>query len=587
MICTDYSNRFSDIVITQDSSFLKLARHFFFPGSNEESNRLFAMNFKGILRFFSCFLAGMVCCEVTLCILEYRAKGHSERSVALDAPTKLPSQHRKQPTNSLLKGIDALDLKCKVFAEGGNLGVTQLGRVEFALNGGNINTDFIDNSGGVDCSDHEVNIKIALNNAVFKKKITHDERDALLVNMKSDVADLVLCDNKAQNQNLSVDKFDNVNDLYSYVKLVEFLEKTAGLNPKIEFLPSKTELSRRKQDNTGLSRPELAVLMAYSKRSVYDNVIGSKIPDDEFYQQYLFAYFPHQMAKKFSDEIKNHPLKREIIANSVANDFINHLGVNFYHTACEFTGLSGCDVIRTFSSAWQIFALKELWHDISLINDSSVRIDMYAKLRLFVKRVIFWLLRNQKHPISVNQIVDSYKKSVERVQHDIFAYLSPDLRSEHNLRLIDLKSKKVPEKLALKIANLDNLYYVLDVILITCATKSNFIDVLTLYFEVGEEFYYNWLNGRVDGLSVQGYWDIMLIKSLKDDIDLQHRRLVIDMVKSSGGGVRGVVKKWKANNIKKVDMFSVFIKSVMTLEDLDYSKMVIAVKHGNILLSSV
>lgn len=480
--------------------------------------------------------------------------------------------------------VDAIELKCKVFAEGGNLGCTQLGRVEFAFNGGNINTDFIDNSAGVDCSDHEVNIKIVLDQAVLKKKITNSERNDLLVQMKSEVADLVLYDNKIQNQNISIDKSDNVNDLYSCIKLIGFLEHTAGLNPQIEFLPSKNELTRRKQGNLGLSRPELAILMAYSKRSLYNSIVSSKVTDEKFYQKYLFEYFPSQIIKSFSKEIQNHPLKKEIIATCATNDFINHLGINFYQSACEFTGISGCDIIRAFSVAWNIFDLKELWNEISMIKDFYLKIDMYTKLRAFAKKVIFWLLKNHKHPVDVEAIIGLYKKHIIEIRDNIDSYVSQDLKCEYNLRLQALKVKKIPELLALKIARLDHLYYVLDVLLIFANKKYNFTEMLMLYFEVGEKFYYNWLQGRVETLPVHNYWDRMLIKSIKDDIDLQHRQLVNDMVKTKSRNVEEVINKWKESNSKKVEMFSMFIKSVMTLEELDYSKLIIAVKQGDILL---
>ncbi len=480
--------------------------------------------------------------------------------------------------------VDANDLRCRVFSEGGNLGMTQLGRVEFAFIGGNVNTDSVDNSAGVDCSDHEVNIKIVLDQATSKKKITHKERDNILLKMKGDVADLVLYDNKIQNQNISIEKVDSEKDIHSYAKLIGFLEETADLNPKVEFLPSQAELSRRKQNNLGLSRPEIAVLMAYSKRSVYNSLINSSLPSDTFYQKYLFSYFPGQMTKVFSAEIESHPLYREIIATCATNEFVNYVGLNFYHIACEFTGLSGCDVIRAFSVSWETFNLAELWHNISEVEDFYIRIDLYTQLRSFIHRVIFWLLKSHKHPLNVTKLVGMYKQPIMKIHGKISDFLSRDLQCEYSVRLDELKVKQIPDDLAVKIASLDNLYYVLDVLWVSCDKKYNLTDVLTLYFEVGERFYYNWLNSRVDSLPTQGHWDRMLIKSVKDDIDLQHRDLVIEMMKLKGVGINSVVDKWTEKNLKKVEMFSVFIKSIMSLEDLDHSKLIIAVKQGNVLL---
>ena len=481
--------------------------------------------------------------------------------------------------------VDAVDLRCRVIAEGGNLGITQLGRVEFAFNGGAVNTDFIDNSGGVDCSDHEVNIKIVLDQAITRKKINNKERDDMLLKMKDIVADLVLNDNKIQNQNISIDTADSVNDIYAYIKLIGFLTETADLNPKVEFLPNKAELSRRKQNNLGISCPEVSVLMAYSKRAVYNNIITSALPDDVFYQKYLFDYFPVQMREVFVEEIKNHPLKREIIATCATNDLINYIGINFYHIACEFTGLSGCDIIRAFSAAWDIFDLDKLWKKISLVKDFSIRVELYAKLRLFLQRVIFWLLRNHSHPIDVTSIIKVYKKNVLDVKGSLSGYLSQDLKNEYNDRMHWCKLHKLSDDLSVEISSLENLYNVLDVIQISLQNKYKFNDVLTLYFEVGEKFYYNWLHGCIDKLTIHGYWEKMLIKSLKDDVDLQHRNLSIDIIKNKKGNVESVISAWKEKNIKKFTVFSKFINSIMSLEELDYSKVIIAIKQSDILLS--
>jgi glutamate dehydrogenase len=255
--------------------------------------------------------------------------------------------------------VNGKELRCKVVGEGGNLGFTQLGRVEYAINRGSINTDFIDNSGGVDCSDHEVNIKIALGEALVNKKLTKKDRDRLLVSMQVEVSNLVLADNLAQDQSISISERKVFEDFDSYKRLIAILEEKVGLDCKLEFLPSSSELLRRYADKLALTRPELAVLSSYSKKAVYLNLILSMLPHDNYYERSLLQYFPTKMRSNYFDYILKHPLKKEIIATVVANNIINHTGIDFFHLAQDYTGLKGCDIARAYSIVWHIFGLEK------------------------------------------------------------------------------------------------------------------------------------------------------------------------------------------------------------------------------------
>ena len=231
--------------------------------------------------------------------------------------------------------VNGKQLRCKVVAEGGNLGFTQLGRVEYALNGGKINTDAIDNSAGVDCSDHEVNIKILLNSVVAEGRMSGEQRNNLLAEMTDEVGALVLRDNYLQTQSLSVRERMLLD---AQTRFIKYLEKAGKLTRAIEFLPSDEELAARKAAKTGLTSPERAVLLAYSKIMLYDALLASKVPDDPYVSTALVRYFPAPLRERYRDQMERHPLKREIIATQVTNDMTNRVGSTFVHRLPEGNG---------------------------------------------------------------------------------------------------------------------------------------------------------------------------------------------------------------------------------------------------------
>ena len=278
--------------------------------------------------------------------------------------------------------INAKDLKCKIVAEGGNLGLTQAARVEYALAGGLINTDYIDNSGGVDCSDHEVNLKIALNQAISAKKITEGERNMFLEQLQDDVTRLVLANSEAQNHSLSMATDDSVNSLNRYISLISILKEKVELNPAFEGLPEKDELQKRTQHRLGLVKPELSVLLSYSKRSTYKTLMQA---DDDFVQTFceslLFEYFPKKMQDRFREEISNHPLRKEICITKLANDIIDHTGLHFFHLTQLNVGTNPFELAKAYSKTWQKLGMKALWRATSKTLDYKQRIEAFQNLR--------------------------------------------------------------------------------------------------------------------------------------------------------------------------------------------------------------
>jgi len=481
--------------------------------------------------------------------------------------------------------VNGKDLQCRVVGEGGNLGFTQLGRIEYAFEGGLINADFIDNSAGVNCSDHEVNIKIALDAAIIDKKITISERNKVLASMQVEVAALVLYYDISQNQSISISINNSVTHFEFYTKLIGILNEKVDLDSALEYLPLKSELSRRHQEKLGFSRPEIAVLTAYSKRSVYENLIGSSLPHDQYYEKFLIEYFPTKMRDAFKEYISNHQLKKEIISAVVSNNIIDHAGPYFFHSAQDYTGLNGCDIARAYSIVWEVFKLEKLWKDIEKIEQYSIKIELFCEIRTFLQRAMFWFLRNKPQPLKVSEIIDKFQSGVTKLFNKSPSLFVGTTKDNYENRHHYFVGQNVPESISSKVSGLSLMYSAMDVVEVANKTNLSVIDVGKIYFDLGEELYYNWLHTKSDQLSQDGYWERMLIKALKDDIYDQQREVTLKVAKMSATNIKEKISKWLQKNNKEVLVFSAFIKSIQCLEDIDTAKLIVATKQSSILVN--
>ncbi|MDM8569430.1 NAD-glutamate dehydrogenase, partial [Thiotrichales bacterium HSG1] len=316
--------------------------------------------------------------------------------------------------------INGSDLRCKVVGEGGNLGFTQQGRIEYVLNNGRINTDAMDNSGGVDCSDHEVNIKILLDAVVANGDVTYKQRNNLLHDMTSSVANLVLQNNYLQTQALSIALSLAPSLLNVHARLLRHLEQSSQLNRELEFLPNNKILAERKTNQQGLNSPELCVLIAYSKITLYKDLLESDLPEEPYFQTVLSNYFPSQLSERFATEISQHPLHREIIATVATNMVVNRASGVFIFLLNEETGQASPDIVRAFMVAWEIFAMQSLWTEIEALDNqvnAQVQISMMIDARKQVERVSRWLLRHHHLDIlkSTNQLKPGVLELTEKL----------------------------------------------------------------------------------------------------------------------------------------------------------------------------
>jgi glutamate dehydrogenase len=491
-------------------------------------------------------------------------------------------------TNDSLR-VNANEIRAKIVGEGGNLGFTQRARIEYARNGGRINTDAIDNSAGVDCSDHEVNIKIALREAIAKKKISVSERNKLLEKMTDDVAKLVLRDNELQTQALTILENQKNRIIEENINLMEVLTKEGRLDRNIEFLPTNDILYQRANAKQGLTRPELAVLLAYSKLYIFDDLINSNLPDDGYFEKDLVNYFPDQMRDKFANEIINHRLKREIIATIVSNSVVNRTGTTFFHRLKEETGLKGCDVARAYTIVRDSFGLRQLWEEIEGLGtkvELATIIDLYSEVDLLIERASKWFLRNFPHPLKTGEIIAEFEPKIEEISKILDTITSKVVRDSMNGRKAKYIQKSVPEKIAQKIAELDVLASAPDIVMVSKRTKLPVKIAGQAYFEIGDRLKIGWLRLEARKLLADSRWDNLAVKTLISIFYDQQMKITEDVLRKGcdKNSCTITLEKWLDGKKKTLSRYSNFIMDLQSQERITNSMLTVAVERVNAVL---
>ncbi len=423
--------------------------------------------------------------------------------------------------------VNADALRCKVVGEGANLGFTQRGRIEYALKGGRINTDAVDNSAGVDTSDHEVNIKILLNEIVVAGDMTRKQRDRLLQELTDDVAGLVLRDNYLQTQCLSVTQTVSSRLLDRHARFMRELEKAGRLDRVIEFLPNEETVAERKAKGLGLTRPELAVLLAYAKIVLADEILATDLPDDPQLGGELLDYFPQRLRERYADEIARHRLRREIITTAVTNEIVNRGGNTFVHEVRENTGMGVAEVARAYIAAREIFDMGKLWQQIEGL-DNVVPATLQAALLLecgrAVERGTTWLLRNEPQRLDIVATVATYRAGVEALIAAQGLIADTD-RAEIDQRIATYVEQGVPQALASRLGIMHLLPPSLDIVRISRTTGVPVEPVGRTYFAVGARFGLDWLRRAAAALPIDTHWDKQAIVAITDDFYGHQREL--------------------------------------------------------------
>ena len=417
--------------------------------------------------------------------------------------------------------VNGKDLRVKVVGEGGNLGASQLGRIEAALAGIRINTDAIDNSAGVDTSDHEVNIKILLSDVVRAGGLDLEQRNEFLASMTDEVAQLVLRDNYEQNVLLGNARAQEHQMVTVHERLMKWLEEHADLDRALVFLPSDAEMSKRAGEGRGLKSPEFAVLVAYSKLALKHELIESALPDDPYFEQTLAEYFPSAMRETYADQIGRHALRREIITNAVANSVINRGGITFVFRALEETGASAEQVTRAFVVCREIFDLAGFVERVEALDNvvpTATQTSLYLEFRRLLDRAVRWFLTSRPGQLDIGAEIARFGGVVQEMGPQIPDLLRGEEQKRLERRAGQWERAGVPADLAVEAASLLDRYSLLDIVDIGSDTGRAPADVAPLYYTVSERFGIDSMLIKVSKLPREDRWDALARGALRDDL---------------------------------------------------------------------
>ncbi len=430
--------------------------------------------------------------------------------------------------------VNGSELRCKVFGEGGNLGMTQLGRVEFCLNGGACNTDFIDNAAGVDCSDHEVNIKILIDKLVADGDMTPKQRNNLLVEMTQSVADLVLTNNYQQTQAISLAEFSGLARFAEYRRLITQLESSGRLNRKLEFLPDDEMLMERHSQHKSLTRPELSVLISYVKVLLKESLAADEIANDSYIGDIVYRASPPLLRKKFPDQISSHVLRKEIIATQLANDMVNSGGITFFHRLTETTGAPATTIARAYITARDVFLMPEYRQQIESLDyqqDAKVQMEELDKLVRRVRRGTRWFLRNRRSQLSPAEDVPHFSSALIELANIMPEVLAGEALEAWNARYEYTKSLGFSDQYARTAALPANLYSGLGAVEAARQSQADLRLVAHIFFYLSDRLGLNWFASQISDISVENYWQAMARESFLDDMEVQIRSLTVSFVR--------------------------------------------------------
>jgi glutamate dehydrogenase len=456
------------------------------------------------------------------------------------------------PANDAIR-ITGCDVRAKAIGEGANLAITQAGRIEFARAGGRINTDFIDNSAGVDCSDNEVNIKIPLNREMVEGRLGYDDRNALLAEMTDEVAALVLEDNRLQALALSIAEQGGAADLPPLIRAIEILEESGRLNRTVEGLESNEELMRRQQDDRGLTRPELAVLLSTSKMALQAALEAGKITEDPTLTPELLAAFPKTMQKRHEDAILQHRLRREIIATKIANRFVNRLGITAAFTLSEEEGASFGQVAAAFVAAERLFDMRSFWEQLDTVDvPEQVRLELFDQTSKALQLHIADILRNTPATAKLNEIVENLQPGLTKLDVAVGKLLRQEIANEAASRRERLVSIGAPAEIADRLVRLYELNGGVGVAALGRKLGMDEIVLTNAYTRLGEALGLDWAQTVANRFQAKDQWERLLTAGLARDFE----QLRLDfLARNRATEPSEAVEQWVTAQGARIDQF--------------------------------
>jgi glutamate dehydrogenase len=478
--------------------------------------------------------------------------------------------------------INGADLRAKVVGEGANLGMTQRGRIEAAMRGVRLNTDAIDNSAGVDCSDHEVNIKILLNGLMQTGKLTLAARNKLLAEMTDEVAELVLRDNYQQSQTISLLERRATELLDAQNRTMKLFEREGLLNRAIEYLPDDEELAERVAAGKGLTRPEIAVFLPYGKMWLYERLIASDLPDDPVSEEDLFAYFPKPIQKKYPDAIRKHKLRREIVATGVTNSFVNRVGPQFLTTLMDRSGLGPVDVAKAYIVTRIAYGLRDVWRKIEALDakvPAEVQSDMFIETNRMIERSALWLLRNVPAPMDISATVAKLKPVVDVFKKDYRSMWSDEVAGYVARAADSYKARGVPADTALDVALLFRIAAANDVWRLSDALKQPVLQVGKMYFLVGQRFGMGDLRRSTEDLARTSHWERLAVSAAVEELYAHQTKLtqlILTLGKAKKLAGEKAIEAWVAANKAPVDRFDQVLGEIRGAETVSLAMLTVA-----------
>ncbi|MEJ6657147.1 MAG: NAD-glutamate dehydrogenase, partial [Pseudomonas sp.] len=493
--------------------------------------------------------------------------------------------------------VDGGELRCKVVGEGGNLGMTQLGRIEYCLNGGASNTDFIDNAGGVDCSDHEVNIKILLNEVVAAGDMTGKQRNQLLADMTEAVAGLVLSNNYQQTQAISLAEGQAARSMAEYRRFISVMEASGNLNRALEFLPEDDQLADRAAKGGGLTRPELSVLISYSKADLKERLAASEAPEDTWLAREMVTAFPPQLVREHTAALAGHRLRREIIATQLANNLVNHMGITFLRRMEQSTGAGVGEIVAAYVVARDVFRLMDQFESIAKLDcqlPAAVQIELMDELMRLARRATRWFIRRRGtsgYPGEQMQTaaqVAHFAPQIQALDEHFDEILEGSVRQVWESRFKHYTAAGVPAPIARLVAGAVHFYTMLGVIDAADVTGQPVQRVAQVFFALGSELQITWFANQINALPVDSHWQALAREAYRDEWENQLSSMTVSVLQASDRDtpVDELLAGWLSHNQILVQRWHALLSELGSAGPNDYPMIAVAMRELANLASS-
>ena len=481
--------------------------------------------------------------------------------------------------------VNGNELRARVLGEGGNLGATQLGRIEFGLNAGYSNTDFIDNAGGVDCSDHEVNIKILLNEIVSAGDLTTKQRNQLLAKMTDEVAELVLQNNYRQVQAISIALSQAEDYMNEYHRFMKTLEEDGKLNRALEFLPDDDSVKERIAQDQTLTRPELSILISYAKADLKERLSDTGLIDDPQLARAIETAFPASLVKRYPEALYQHRLRREIVATQLANDVVNFMGITFVTRMQAATDSTAEQVLRAYVATKDILQIEIIWEGIEALDnrvDAGLQIDMMRSLMRLVRHFTRWLLRGQYDQQNTADVVARFQAGIIEINQHLADYLYGNALKQWRSTKNKLAKADVPDALATLLPNVPPLQFALDIIEASEETQAPLLQVAEVFFKLGQQLEIDWFHQQITELPVSNLWHAQVRDSFRDDVDKQLRRLTQAVINDHQGHIENptaAVKQWFKQHQAALVRWQNIKQDMRDLDSKDFALFIVALRE--------